>query len=195
MQRPWIPVLVLTLLLVAFRCLGAAFSEELPNFQPLPALFLCSMVFLRGAKAWALPVLAWLASNPIASMLQGYYPFASGGGTSLAFLTVLGITALAAGPLRKSPSPALMLGAGVLTALLFHLVTNTFIWAVDPTYAKSLEGLWQSLWTGRPIDALPSWIFLRNLAAANVLFTALFLLARLSWSPAPKPAPALSQTR
>ena len=195
MQRPWIPVLVLALLLVGFRCLGAAFSQELPNFQPLPALFLCSFVFLRGMKAWALPVVAWLVSNPIASMLQGYHPFASGGGTALAFLTVLGITALAAGPLRKSPSPALMLAAGVVSALLFHLVTNTFIWAADPTYAKSLEGLWKSLWTGRSIDALPSWVFLRNLAAANVLFTALFLLARLSWSPAPKPAAALQQTR
>jgi hypothetical protein len=194
MQRPWIPVLVLALLLVGFRALGAAFSQELPNFQPLPALFLCSIVFLRGAKAWALPVIAWLVSNPIASMLQGYHPFASGG-TTLAFLTILGITALAAGPLRKSPSPALMLGAGVIAALLFHLVTNTFIWAVDPTYTKSLEGLWQSLWTGRSIDAIPSWVFLRNLAAANVLFTALFLLARLSWSPAPKPAAALPQTR
>lgn len=194
MQRPWIPVLVLALLLVGFRALGAAFSQELPNFQPLPALFLCSIVFLRGAKAWALPVAAWLVSNPIASMLQGYPPFASGG-TTLAFVTVLGITALAARPLRKSHSPALMLGAGIVVAVLFHLVTNTFIWAVDPTYAKSLEGLWQSLCTGRAIDALPSWIFLRNLAAANVLFTALFLLARLSWSPAPKPAAALQQTR
>jgi hypothetical protein len=186
---------VLLVLLVAFRCLGAAFSQELPNFQPLPALMLCSFVFFRGAKAWVLPVAGWLISNPIASMLQGYPPFSAGGGTTLAFLTVLGITALASGPLRKNSSPALLLGSGVISAVLFHLVTNTFIWAVDPTYAKTAEGLWQSLWTGRSFDSMPSWIFLRNLGAANLLFTGTFLLARRSWKPAEKVAPTLAQTR
>lgn len=195
MQRPWIPALVLLVLLVAFRALGAMFPTDLPNFQPLPALMLCSLVFFRGAKAWALPIAGWLISNPIASMLQGYPPFSAGGGTTLAFLTVLGIAALAAGPLRKNASPALLLGAGLITAILFHLVTNTFIWAADPSYAKTAEGLWQSLWTGRPIDGMPSWIFLRNLAGANLLFTALFLLARRSWSLAEKPVPALAHTR
>ncbi|WP_265594566.1 DUF6580 family putative transport protein [Haloferula sp. BvORR071] len=195
MQRPWIPALVLLALLIAFRALGAQFSQELPNFQPLPALMLCSFVFFRGAKAWALPVAGWLISNPIASMLQGYPAFSSGGGTTLAFLSILAIAALAAGPLRKNSSPALLLGAGVLSALLFHGVTNTFIWAVDPTYAKTAEGLWQSLWTGRPTDLMPSWIFLRNLTAANLLFTALFLVSRRSWEPAEKSAPALAQTR
>jgi hypothetical protein len=193
MQRPWIPVLVLALLLVGFRCLGAAFSHELPNFQPLPALFLCSIVFLRGTKAWLLPIVAWLVSNPLASMLQGHSPFASGGVT-VAFLALL-LTGAMALPLRRHASPLAVLGGGILAALVFHLVTNSAIWLADPTYAKSGTGLWQALWSGRPTDLMPTWIFFRNLAAANLLFTALFLLARLSWSPAPKPAPALSQTR
>ena len=194
MQRPWIPVLVLALLLVGFRCLGAAFSHDLPNFQPLPALFLCSIVFLRGTKAWALPVIAWLVSNPIASMLQGYSPFASGG-VIVAFLALL-LTGAMALPLRRSPSPLLVLGGGILAAVVFHLVTNVVIWATDPTYAASSTGLWQALWSGRPTDLMPTWVFFRNLAAANVLFTALFLLARQSWMPASKPLPAsLQQTR
>jgi hypothetical protein len=193
MQRPWIPALVLLVLLVGFRCLGAAFSHEMPNFQPLPALFLCSIVFLRGTKAWALPVAAWLVSNPLASMLQGYSPFAHGG-VIVAFLALL-LTGALALPLRKSNSPALLLGGGLVAALLFHLVTNTVVWAGDPTYAKSGEGLWQALWSGRPTDLMPSWVFLRNLAAANVLFTALFLLARRSWMPAAEAAPVLVQTR
>lgn len=192
MQRPWIPAVVLLALLVGFRCLGAAFSHEMPNFQPLPALFLCSIVFLRGTKAWALPMVAWLVSNPLASMLQGYAPFAHGG-VIVAFLALL-LTGALALPLRKSPSPALVLGGGVIAALLFHLVTNTVVWAGDPTYAKSGEGLWQALWSGRPGE-MPTWIFLRNLASANVLFTALFLLARRSWSTADGMTPAVAQTR
>jgi hypothetical protein len=193
MQRPWIPALVLLVLLVGFRCLGAAFSHEMPNFQPLPALFLCSIVFLRGTKAWALPVAAWLVSNPLASMLQGYSPFVHGGVT-VAFLALL-LTGALALPLRKSPTPALVLGGGLVAALFFHLVTNVAVWAADPLYAKSAEGLWQALWSGRPTDLMPSWVFLRNLAAANVLFTALFLLARRSWSPAGAMTPAAVQTR
>lgn len=193
MQRPWIPALVLLVLLVAFRCLGATFSAQFPNFQPLPALFLCSVVFLRGTKAWMLPVIAWLISNPLASMLQGYNPFNSGGGVLVAFLTLL-LTGALALPLRRSPSPALVLGGGVLAAVLFHVITNTAVWFTDPLYAKTAEGLKQALWTGRPIDAGPTWIFLRNLVAGNLVFTALFLLARRSWEPAAKPAsPALSQ--
>lgn len=193
MQRPWIPVLVLALLLVGFRCLGAACSHDLPNFQPLPALFLCSIIFLRGTRAWALPVVAWLVSNPLASMLQGHSPLSSGG-VIIAFLALL-LTGLMALPLRRSPSQVAVIGGSLLAALVFHLVTNGAAWLADPTYAASSTGLWQALWSGRPTDPMPTWIFFRNLAAANVLFTALFLLARLSWSSAPKPAPALSRTR
>ena len=194
MQRPWIPALVLVALLVAFRCLGAAFSHQLPNFQPLPALFLCSVIFLRGSKAWAIPIIAWLVSNPLASALQGYNPVEAGGGVIVAFLARL-LTGGLALALRKSPSPAVVLGGGLVAALLFHGLTNAAVWAADPLYAKSAHGLWQSLWSGRPTDAMPSWVFLRNLAAANLLFTAVFLLARRSWSPAESLSPAFAHHR
>lgn len=194
MQRPWMPALLLLALLVGFRALGAAFSHQLPNFQPLPALFLCSIVFLRGTKAWALPVAAWLISNPIASALQGSDPFVDGGGVIIAFLALL-LTGAMALPYRKSTSTGLLLGGGLIAALVFHLVTNAAVWMADPLYAKSAGGLWQALWSGRPTDPMPSWVFLRNFAGANLLFTALFLLARPSWSKAPETAPALAQTR
>jgi hypothetical protein len=194
MQRPWIPAVVLLLLLVAFRALGAMFSMELPNFQPLAALFLCSIVFLRGTKAWALPVVAWVISNPLASALQGYSPFASGG-TAIAFFALLATAGLAL-PLRKTPSAPMVIAGGLVAAVFFHIVTNGAVWLADPTYAKTGEGLWQALWSGRPTDPMPTWVFLRNLAAANVLFTVLFLLARRSWSPALKAtSAALAHTR
>lgn len=194
MQRPWLPVLLLLFLLVGFRALGAAFSHDLPNFQPLPALFLCSVVFLRGSKAWLLPVCAWLISSPLASALQGYHPLEAGGGVVVAFITLL-LTGALSLPLRKSASPALLLGGGLAAALIFHLVTNTAVWLAEPTYLKSAGGWWQAQWSGRPSDPMPSWVFLRNLAAANVLFTALFLLARPWRNPIPEVHPPLAQTR
>lgn len=194
MQRPWLPALILVCLLVGFRALGAAFPQELPNFQPLPALFLCSVVFLTKSKAWAIPVAAWLVSNPLASWLQGYSPFEAGGGVIVAFVALLASAGLGL-RLRGNPTPTLMLAGGLAAALLFHGVTNTAVWLADPLYAKSVGGLWQALWSGRPSDAMPTWIFFRNLAAANVLFTTLFLLARTSWAPADRLVPAAGRTR
>jgi len=166
----------------------------MPNFQPLPALFLCSIVFLRGRQAWALPLLAWLLSNPLASILQGYNPLEAGGGVIVAFLTLL-LTGAMALPLRRSPSPLALVTGSLLAALVFHGVTNTAVWLADPLYAKTGAGLWQALWSGRPIDPMPSWVFLRNLAGANLLFTALFLLARPAWRSSTPLPPALAQTR
>jgi len=192
MQRPWFPALVLLALLIGFRCLGAAFPQEMPNFQPLPALFLCSLIFFRGTKAWALPLAAWLISYPVASLLQGYQPFHEG--DAVAFLALL-LTGALALPLRKSPSPALVLGGGVVAAVLFHVVTITPIWLAEPAYAKSPAGLWQALWSGLPSYPTPTWTFLRNLLAANVIFTALFLLARRLWWPAAEATPVVAHTR
>jgi hypothetical protein len=184
MRSSWITGLVLLVLLVAFRCLSAAYSTELPSFSPLPAFFLCSIVFFRGKQAWFLPLAAWLLSNPIATLIQGYNPIEQWAPVLTAFLTLIGLGLLAL-PLRKHATVPTMLGAGLVAALLFHFVTGVASWIAYPLYDKSLMGLYQSLWSG-PIGAeIPSWAFLRNLAAANLLFTGLFLAARHAWVPAP----------
>jgi hypothetical protein len=193
MRSSWVPALVLLVLLVAFRCLSAAYSTQLPSFSPLPAFFLCSIVFFRGKQAWLLPLAAWLLSNPIATMLQGFNPIEQWAPVLTAFLTLLGLGFLAL-PLRKHTSAPMLLGAGLVAALLFHLVTGVAAWISYPAYAKTLTGLFQSLWSGPIGSEIPSWAFLRNLAAANVLFTGLFLAARHTWLqvPALESAPAVS---
>lgn len=193
MRSSWITGLILLVLLVAFRCLGAAFSSELPSFSPLPAFFLCSIVFFRGKQAWLLPLAAWLLSNPIATLIQGYNPFEQWAPVLTAFLTLLALGFMAL-PLRKHATAPKLLGAGLVAALLFHLVTGIAAWVAYPLYPKDLSGLYQSLWSGPLGAAIPSWAFLRNLAAANLLFTGLFLVARHTWLPATnrKSAPLVS---
>lgn len=188
MRSHWLAIVVLALLLVGFRVLGAAFPMDLPNFQPLPAFLLCSLAFFRGPWSWTLAIAviaAWIISNPIASALQGH-----GIATApviTAFLAVL-VTGLLVLPLRGNPRPLAMLGAGLGAAILFHLITGIAGWIFDPRYAKTGLGLYQCLGTGLPSDVLPSWVFLRNLAGANLLFTALFLAALPVWKPAESPA-------
>ena len=55
--------------------------------------------------------------------------------------------------------------------------------ATLPLYPKSFEGFVQAQWTG-PAGFGPTWVFLRNAMAANVLFTALVLVAhhRVAWA-------------
>ena len=76
-----------------------------------------------------------------------------------------------------------MLFGSLAAAAIFHGITCGLAWSsgfwTESRYPMSLGGLWQSLWLGAPGDVLPSWVFLRNLAAANFIFTAVFLAARL----------------
>ena len=183
MRSSWITGIVLLALLIGFRCLGAAFSTELPSFSPLPAFFLCSVVFFRGKQAWLLPLAAWLLSNPIATILQGYNPIEQWAPVLTAFLTLLALGFMAL-PLRKNATVPTPLGAGLVAPILFHLVTGVAAWISYPAYAKTLTGLFQSLWSGPTGAEIPSWAFLRNLAAANLLFTGMFLAARHVWLPA-----------
>ncbi|MEO8617617.1 MAG: DUF6580 family putative transport protein, partial [Luteolibacter sp.] len=81
-------------------------------------------------------------------------------------------------PLAHKGIPTLLLGS-VAAALVFHLITNTAAWVGSPLYAKTLTGFWQSQWTGSAASPIPSWVFLRNLAAANFLFTGIFALAQI----------------
>lgn len=198
MRTPWIPILVMVGLLVAFRVVGSLFPYDLPNFQPLPAFLLCSLIAFKGPKGWLFPlaiIAAWLLSNPIASWLQDGQAFAQPGPVITAFLAMVAIGLLAL-PLRGKAQPFTLLAAGLGAALAFHAITGIAAWLADPRYLKTLTGLQQALWTGLPSDALPSWVFLRNLAAANLTFTALFLAAAPSWKPAGQiPAPAPATTR
>lgn len=175
-MKRWLPALLIVALLAAFRILGGMFPTQLPNLQPLPALLLCGIVFLKGAQRWLLPLVAWVISYPVASMAQGYPIF----GWDL-LSVVLGIATTAGIALwtRRHPTALPVLVSSVVAALVFYFVTNLVSFTVDPLYAKTADGFLRSQWTG-PEGGIPTWIFLRNLLAANVLFTAIFLISRRS---------------
>lgn len=174
MQR-WIPAILMVLLLVGFRVLGSAMPETLPNFQPLPALLLCGVIFLNGAQRWLIPLLTWLVTDPLTSLFQHWPVF---GWHHLAIILGLAATALIALKVRRSPTWLNLLGGAALSALAFYFLSNLVSFVVDPRYLKTLGGFVEAEWTGRDgIDHVPTWLFLRNLLAANLLFTGLFSLA------------------
>ena len=171
-----LPLAMLLLLLAAFRLLGSAFPEVIPNFQPVAALFFCGALMAQGWRAWAIPLAAWLLTYPAPAWIQGNPAFLDADVilvTALAF----GSTFLLGKSLAQGSVPILLVGS-VGAAVLFHLITNGAAWIGSPLYPKTPLGLWQSLWAGPVQSPIPNWVFLRNMTAANVMFTALFLSAR-----------------
>jgi len=187
----FLPPALIILLLIAFRFIGSMYPETLPNFQPLAALFFCGAIMAKGWKGWAIPLGAWLVTYPAPAFLQGNTAYLSPVillTTALAFVA----TFLIGKSLSGKNFGSLLLGS-VAAALAFHLITNGIAWIGDPIYAKTSGGLWQSLWTGPVGSPVPSWVFLRNMTAANLVFTAVFLSARFAlpkFSANPEPVAA-----
>lgn len=172
MQR-WFPAVLMVVILTGFRLLGSSFPEVLPNLQPLPALLLCGVIFLKGPQRWIVPLVAWVVTDPLTSLLQGHPIF---GWHHLEIMLGLGATAGIALWVRRSPTWLSLMGGAILSAFAFYFLSNLVSFVVDPLYAKSLSGFVQAQWTG-PVGYGPTWPFLRNLLAANLLFTALFSIA------------------
>jgi len=108
---------------------------------------------------------------------------------------VLGLaaTALLAPWLKASFSWSRAFVASLGAALLFYVVTNTVsFFGLPEFYERSWQGFWQAQWLG-PVGLGPTWVFLRNACAANLLFTTLFLLALRPLS-AYLPAPLAGST-
>ena len=69
-----------------------------------------------------------------------------------------------------------LLSGGLLGAVLFYLITNTFCFFENPLYAKTLQGWIQALTTGVP-GFPPTWTFFRHRLTNAGLCTALFAAA------------------
>lgn len=173
-----LPLALILVLLAVFRLFGSIFPETLPNFQPLAALFFCGAIMAKDWRGWAIPLVAWLVTYPAPAIFEGNAAYLSPGVitvTALAFTATFFI-----GKSLSGKHAAVLLAGSVAAALAFHLITNSAAWIGSPLYAKSPLGLWQSLWAGPLGSPIPSWVFLRNMTAANLLFTAIFLSARFA---------------
>lgn len=173
-----LPTALIVLLLIAFRIVGSAFPESLPNFQPLAALFFCGALLANGWRGWAIPLAAWVLTYPVPLLISGNETYFTPG-----VMLTTGVGFLATFFIGKRFSGAgfgTLLAGSVAAAFVFHLITNGAAWIGSPLYPKNPAGLWQSLWAGPVGSAIPSWVFLRNMACANLLFTAIFLSAKIS---------------
>lgn len=186
MQRH-LPLILIAGLTIAFRIMAGYLPASQPNFQPLVAMFFCGALLAPGWRGFAIPMTLWVVTYPLG--VGPIYDASVFATTLFALAITFGLGSL----LARRAMPSLLVGS-IGAAVIFHLVTNTAAWIGDPMYAKSFTGFWHSVWTGPAFSEVPSWVFLRNLAAANLIFTSIFAGARLSLPRLEKPSSVPSKS-
>ena len=169
-----LPLLLLLVLLVGFRLLGAIWPDQFPNFQPLSAVFFCAMAYFGWRALWV-PAVAWVVTLPLTNGLQGFGWSAQVSVAMIGVALTVGIGWL----FRNHRGLVPMLGGAVLCAVTGFFVMNVLSWLTLPDYPRTWAGFVQAQWTGAPHHALPTWVFLRNPLLANLLFTGLFVLGQM----------------
>ena len=103
-----------------------------PNFTPIGAMALFSGAYLtRRGLAFAVPLAAMLLSDAVLGFHSGM-PFVYG---SVALITFIGSLGL------KRVSSFRVVGAALVSSVLFFVVTNFGTWAVSGMYPLTLAGL------------------------------------------------------
>ncbi len=168
-----------------------------PNFSAAYALMFCAGVYFPRAMAWWLPLATMFATDLALGFHHRALYLANPAGYThpveifspwqlINYTLYLGLIWLGRRLTPKS-SFATLLGGGVLGAILFYLITNTFSWLSNPSYPKTLAGWLQALSGGVP-GYPPTWEFFRNTLTSGGLFTALFVGAMKLSEAAEEPA-------
>ncbi|MEQ1752339.1 MAG: DUF6580 family putative transport protein, partial [Prosthecobacter sp.] len=164
----WVPLLLITCALVLrWLKLESPGMTLLPNFSPWLALAFTGTLVLPRALPWFVWPLAMLGIN------LAVLGFASALNVeSLAIYAMYGAIAFGASRFRQRLGVMQALLGVLLASVVFHVVTNTASWMVEPAYAKSLSGWLQALTTGLPGYA-PTWTFFRASLLSDLGFSAM----------------------
>ena len=151
-----------------------------PNFSAAYALVFCAGVYFRNRLGWWVPLII-MALTDVA--LNFYY--LSKGWNGFQVYQLMNYAAYAAifwlgRRFKPGTSFLSLLCGGLMSALLFYIITNTAAWFFNPFGNAEYHHDFQSwlvaltLGTGKWPD---TWLFFRNTLFSSGLFTALFVAA------------------
>jgi hypothetical protein len=175
-RNVWLPV-VLMIVFAITRWPGLM----PPNFSAAYALVFCAGVFFRNRLGWWVPLVI-MALTDIALNFFYYQPRGWGGFQIYQLMNYAAYAAIFLLGRRFKPNANFlsMVGGGLLSAVLFYLITNTAAWFLNPFGNGEYHHSWESwllamtLGTGSWPD---TWMFFRNTLLSSGLFTALFAAA------------------
>ena len=124
------------------------------NATPLTAIALFGGTYV--SKRWS--ILLPLAIVAVSDVFLGWHstiPFTWG---------AFAVTGWLAWWIRVRPSAARILASSLLGSMIFFLVTNFGVWAMQTLYPKTAAGLWECYVAGIP--------FFRNALVGDLLYTA-----------------------
>lgn len=167
---------VLAVVLIAVFALSRWPGLMPQNFSAAYAIVFCAGLYVPGRLGWIIPLGVLMGTD----FLLGLFFYSHGDfslgqflvGEAPIYLAYAGIIAL--GRAFGANRPWWMLvGGGLIGAVLFYIVTNTAAWLELP-YPKNLAGWVQALTVGLP-GYPPVWEFFRNTLLSGGLFTGLFV--------------------
>ncbi len=146
-----LPVVAVIILAVVLR-----FMPHPPNFSPIAAMALFGGVYLGRRYAIVLPFLAMAVSDVFLGFNQS---------TPLVYLSFL-LTGLIGFAVRKHKNAAMVIGASLLSSLIFFLVTNFNYYYTPAFYPKTIAGMLESYQMAIP--------FFKNTILGDLFYTSVF---------------------
>jgi len=170
------------------------------NFSAAYAMMFCAGVYFPRRLVWWLPFVIMLATDLALNIhYHGQYGTPVFSAEMLAnYLAYFAAVWLGRKLTRRASWPALI-GGGLLSAILFYLITNTWSWFFNPfhapEYTKTLLG-WITALTRGTAGYMETWKFFGNTLLSGGIFTALFagtMKMAEAAEPEPEEAPAESE--
>ncbi len=155
-------ILVAGLIFIAAACRVVTHHFNVWNFTPMVAVSLFAAAKMKDRRlALLVPVGAMLLSDWAIHLAPVWY----------VYLTMLLITVMGFGLERRQP--ILRIAAyGIVSSVLFFLITNFAVWLQSVKYARNISGLMACYTAGIP--------FYRNELAGDALYT-LALFGAYAW--------------
>ncbi len=159
-----------------------------PNFSAVYALVFCAGVYFPKKLAWWLPFATLLVTDILLNVFYYHVSVFSaeliGNYLSYAVLILLGRGFGSWTRALKTRSPLgavlrvlILIGGGLLSAIIFYITSNTFSWFFNPfhnpEYVKTFLGWFTALTKGTSGYA-PTWEFFRSTLGSSGLFAGLF---------------------
>ena len=152
-----------------------------PNFSAAYALVFCAGVYFHNRLGWWVPLCIMIVTD-VALNFFYYRPRGWNGFQLYQLMNYVAYAAIYLLGRRFKPGANMfsLIGGGLLSAILFYLITNTAAWFFNPfendDYNHSLDSWLRALTLGT--GSWPdTWLFFRNTLFSSGLFTALFAAA------------------
>jgi hypothetical protein len=151
------------------------------NFSAAYALMFCAGVYFRNRLGAWVPLAVMLVTDVILNLFY-YLPRGWNGFQIYQLMNYAAYVAIFFLGRRFQPSSRFLslVSGGLVSAVLFYVITNTAAWFLNPFQNGEYDHSWKSWLLAMTVGTMnwpDTWMFFRNTLLSSGLFTALFVAA------------------